>query len=176
MSVSRRATGFPPMWKTCSYSFVFEWHEGIFFPTNLSYYYYVASSQVCVSSRGLNPTNPFTILELQNPSPDVSELHKIRRSPDREALKLWKVSSGRQGRLCRIFLCPTEHFAISEPSKSMKRGIRCSSERRIKKVQCSVARSGSWLSGKFFFLPQLWIDINVREYREIWLLWYPNTS
>ena len=34
------------------------------------------------------PTNPFTILELQNPSHDIPELHKIRRSPDREALKL----------------------------------------------------------------------------------------
>ena len=34
------------------------------------------------------PTNPFTILELQNPSRDVPELHKIRGSPDLEALKL----------------------------------------------------------------------------------------
>ena len=34
------------------------------------------------------PTNSFTILELQNPSYDVSERHKIRRSPDHEALKL----------------------------------------------------------------------------------------
>ena len=34
------------------------------------------------------PTDPFTILGLQNPSYDVSELRKIRRSPDREALKL----------------------------------------------------------------------------------------
>ena len=43
------------------------------------------------------PTNPFfTILELQNPSNDVPELHKIRWSPDLEALKLWKVSSGCQ--------------------------------------------------------------------------------
>ena len=29
-----------------------------------------------------DPTNPFTILELQNPSNDVSELNIIRRSPD----------------------------------------------------------------------------------------------
>ena len=34
------------------------------------------------------PTDPSTILGLQNPSYDVSELRKIRRSPDREALKL----------------------------------------------------------------------------------------
>ena len=42
----------------------------------------------------LYPTNFFTTLELQNPSHDVSELHKIRQSPDLEALKLWKGSSG----------------------------------------------------------------------------------
>ena len=34
------------------------------------------------------PTDPFTILESRNPSHDVSELHKIRKSPDLEALKL----------------------------------------------------------------------------------------
>ena len=39
------------------------------------------------------PTRPFTISELKNPSHDVPQLHKIRRSPDREALKLWKGSS-----------------------------------------------------------------------------------
>ena len=39
--------------------------------------------------------NPFTISELQKPSYDVPELHKIRRSPDFDALKLWKFSSGR---------------------------------------------------------------------------------
>ena len=42
-----------------------------------------------------NPTNPFTVLELQNPSNDGSELHKIWRSPDLQALKLWKGSSGK---------------------------------------------------------------------------------
>ena len=40
------------------------------------------------------PTDPFTILEFQNPSKDVPEVHKIRQSPDREALKLWKDRSG----------------------------------------------------------------------------------
>ena len=44
-----------------------------------------------------SPTSPFTILELQNPSDDVPELHKISRSPDLEALKLWKCSSGQTG-------------------------------------------------------------------------------
>ena len=39
------------------------------------------------------PANLFTISELQNPSLDIPELHKIRRSPDLEALKLWKCSS-----------------------------------------------------------------------------------
>ena len=41
------------------------------------------------------PTDLFTILELKSPSHDVPELPKIRRSPDREALKLWKGPSGR---------------------------------------------------------------------------------
>ena len=41
-----------------------------------------------------NPTNPFTILELWNPSHDAPELHKYFRSPDLKALKLWKGSSG----------------------------------------------------------------------------------
>ena len=34
------------------------------------------------------PTYPFTILEPQNPSHDAPELHKIRQSPDLEALKV----------------------------------------------------------------------------------------
>ena len=40
------------------------------------------------------PTNPFTTLELQNPSHYVHELHTYRRSPDLADLKLWKGSSG----------------------------------------------------------------------------------
>ena len=38
----------------------------------------------------LHPTEPFTTLELQNPSLGVFELpvHKIRQSPDLDALKL----------------------------------------------------------------------------------------
>ena len=43
---------------------------------------------------GASPTSPFTILELQNPSHGVRERHKIRRSPDLEALKLRKGSLG----------------------------------------------------------------------------------
>ena len=39
-------------------------------------------------------TGPFTVLELQHPSIDDSELNKIRRSTDFEALKLWNRSSG----------------------------------------------------------------------------------
>ena len=34
-----------------------------------------------------SPTDPFTNLELQNPSHGVAKLHKIRRSPDLDALK-----------------------------------------------------------------------------------------
>ena len=34
------------------------------------------------------PTSPFIVLELQNPSCDVSGQHKICRSPDFEAHKL----------------------------------------------------------------------------------------
>ena len=41
-----------------------------------------------VSPQAYNPTNPFTVLELPGPSSDVPEIHKIRRSPDREAMKL----------------------------------------------------------------------------------------
>ena len=40
------------------------------------------------------PTDPFTTSVLQTPRHDVSEIHKIRRSPDLEALKLWKDQSG----------------------------------------------------------------------------------
>ena len=41
------------------------------------------------------PTDPFTTLELQNPSRDVSELlREFRLSPDIEALKFWKGWSG----------------------------------------------------------------------------------
>ena len=40
------------------------------------------------------PTDPFTTLELQNQSRNVSQLHKIRRSPDLEAQKFWKGRSG----------------------------------------------------------------------------------
>ena len=38
-------------------------------------------------------TGPNTIFALQTPSLDVWEPHKIRRSPDLEALKLWKSRS-----------------------------------------------------------------------------------
>ena len=41
------------------------------------------------------PTDSFTTLKLQNQSNDVFELHIIRRSPDPEALKLWKGRSGK---------------------------------------------------------------------------------
>ena len=40
------------------------------------------------------PTKPFSIFELQNPSPDVTQLQKIRGFPDLEALNLRKGSSG----------------------------------------------------------------------------------
>ena len=40
------------------------------------------------------PIDPYATFELQNPF----ELHKIRRSPDPEALKLWKGRSGRATR------------------------------------------------------------------------------
>ena len=40
------------------------------------------------------PTDPFTTLELYNPSRDVSEPHKTSRSRNIEALKLGKGRSG----------------------------------------------------------------------------------
>ena len=48
----------------------------------------------CIPRTRRFPTNPFTILELQNASQDVPALHKFCRSPVREALKLWKCLSG----------------------------------------------------------------------------------
>ena len=39
-------------------------------------------------------TNPFTLSEPQNPSHDVPDAHKTRRSPDVGALKLGKERSG----------------------------------------------------------------------------------
>ena len=40
------------------------------------------------------PTDPFTTLELHNPLHGVTELHKIGRFPDFEALKLFRDRSG----------------------------------------------------------------------------------
>ena len=45
---------------------------------------------------GLYPADSSTTVELQNLSCDVPELHKIRSSPDLEALKLWKGRSGQK--------------------------------------------------------------------------------
>ena len=41
-----------------------------------------------------SPTDLFTTFKLQNPPHGVPELHKILRSPDFEALKLWKDRAG----------------------------------------------------------------------------------
>ena len=38
--------------------------------------------------RKTKSTDPITVLELQNPSDDIPELHKIHRSPDCKAPKL----------------------------------------------------------------------------------------
>ena len=49
------------------------------------------SKPACAKTRAkfmCSTTAPFTIWELQHPSYKVLELHKIRWSPDREALKL----------------------------------------------------------------------------------------
>ena len=55
---------------------------------------WISTSAAINLSLSDSPTNPFKILELPNPSHDVPELHRIRRSPDLEAPKLWKGSSG----------------------------------------------------------------------------------
>ena len=44
-----------------------------------------------------SPTNPFTTLKPQNPTHDVSEVHKISWSPDFEPLKFRKGRSGVSG-------------------------------------------------------------------------------
>ena len=78
--------------------------QGIFWSVDCRLFYWNKKSAnffftLVLRSFGLQtqhsfPTNPFPILELQSPSHDVPELHKIRWSPDLEALNLWKGSSG----------------------------------------------------------------------------------
>lgn len=64
------------------------------------------------------PTDPSTTVKLRNPSQDISELHKISRSPDLEALKFWKSRSGVIARF-------SENFS-SSPRDNMKNGwMRC---------------------------------------------------
>ena len=65
-----------------------------------------------------SPTNPFTILEIQKPLDDVPELHKTRRSPDHEALKLRKGSSGLSYFLFCVFyvLMDTRGFYVVQKS------------------------------------------------------------
>ena len=54
-----------------------------------SYSFYFTCCPLACARFGLcGPTDPFTVLELQNPSQDVPELHKIIRSPECKALKL----------------------------------------------------------------------------------------
>ena len=62
------------------------------------------SSDIDVVHSKRYPTSPFTILGLQIPSNDVSELHNFCRSPYCEALELWKGRSGRTYSNMRI--CP----------------------------------------------------------------------
>ena len=63
----------------------------------VSVWYFILSFPIQAISRRLrkDPTDLFTILELQYLSHDVPELHKIRRSPDRKALEMWKGQSGK---------------------------------------------------------------------------------
>ena len=42
----------------------------------------------------LDPIDPFSTLELQNPSPNVPELHEIRRSPDLDFRFLRRTTTG----------------------------------------------------------------------------------
>ena len=70
------------------------------------------------------PTDPFTNLELQNPSHDVRELHEIHLSPDHEDLKLWK---GRSGGACK-YIGTLAHL-LSEPWTQLSY-IVCSQNRK----------------------------------------------
>ena len=53
-----------------------------------SHIFFLLTTRGKVAKKNYLPHEPFHNLELQKPSPDVPELHKIRRSPDHEALKL----------------------------------------------------------------------------------------
>ena len=53
-----------------------------------TYYVIDGANRFLFSFRKLYPTDHFTILYYQNRQCDVPELHKIRRSPNLEALKL----------------------------------------------------------------------------------------
>ena len=64
---------------------------------------YESVQMMLKGSFGPRPTDPFTILELQNPSYDAPELHEIRWSPDCKTLKLWK---GRAGGVFMAHLIP----------------------------------------------------------------------
>ena len=68
------------------------------------------------AAAALYPTDPFTGSELQNPSHDVLEIHIVRRSPVREALKLRKGRSGIH--IGRRMLLPGEPFPNFRSSKS----------------------------------------------------------
>ena len=79
-------------------------HEYYFLPELLSQSRQHICRYICLARRSRcsallsnrpSPTDPFITLVLQNPPNDVPELHKTRRSPDFEALKLWKCRSGR---------------------------------------------------------------------------------
>ena len=65
------------------------------------------------------PIGLFPILELQNPSNDVPELHEIRQSPDRQAKKMRK---GRSGFTKHIRIC-TQLLRYNNQSYSLADGI-----------------------------------------------------
>lgn len=61
------------------------------------YYRQVTMYLVVQTDATRHPTNPHTTFEVLNPSHFVSELHSMCRSPDFQAVNLWKGRSGIRG-------------------------------------------------------------------------------
>ena len=84
----RRLAGFWNNWKTSRES---SFGKERFFTTTGWPATYGSDKSIVIL---YNPTDTFTILELQNLSYDAPDLHKTRWSPDLDALKLCNCSSG----------------------------------------------------------------------------------
>ena len=107
---------------------------------------------ISTTTNSKSPTDSFTIFEPRNMSIVTCELHKVRRSPDFEALKLGKGPS------VRVFtVIPTTSFEILEAagrvvlsSKVLFTLIPANRE-AFSFSFSGKFRPGLWISGFFFF-------------------------